>query len=238
MKKALVSAAGSNMAGVLALAVVTFRHFAALHDYDLVVDTDFIDSAALDDDRNRQAKWRKIALLESLLPDYDLVVWLDADVMIKRFDRDIAKDVPKGCFQAFVLEHYAHRFNPNTGVWAMRNDEMSYRFLRRVREVDSLDHNWADQAAVCVALGWDIEKKYRRSDPSKYRTLAKPAHPSEFLPRTGWLTPEWNPVGYASKWPSRAEHFSSVSHEKRIARMQRLLKELRLDEGADELPNP
>jgi hypothetical protein len=231
MKKALVSAAGSNMAGVLALAAVTFKHFAAIHDYDLVIDDEFVDSPKLDDALSRQAKWRKIALLESLLPRYDLVVWFDADVMIKRFDRDIARDVPRDCFQAFVLEQYSHRFNPNTGVWAMRDDEMSYRFLRAVREVDSPDHNWADQAAVCVALGWQVEKKVRRSDPSKYRTLAKPSHPTEFLPRTGWLKPEWNPVGYAAKWPSRTEHFSSVSNEKRIARMQRLLDELRLEEA-------
>jgi len=221
------------MAGVLALAVVTFKRFAEIHGYDLVIDDDFVDGATLDDPLGRQAKWRKIALLESLLPDYDLVVWFDADVMIKRFDRDIAKDVPKDCFQAFVLEHYAHRFNPNTGVWAMRNDEMAYRFLADVREVDSLDHNWADQAAVCLTLGWQIDKKYRRNDPSKYRTLAKPVHPSEFLARTGWLPPEWNPVGYASKWPSRAEHFTSASNEKRIAKMQRLLDELRLDEPMD-----
>jgi hypothetical protein len=226
MKKALVSAAGSHMAGVLALAAVTFKHFATIHHYDLVLDDNFIDSPTLNDALSKQAKWRKIALLESLLPDYDLVVWFDADIMIKRFDRDIARDVPRDCFQAFVLEQHSHRFNPNTGVWAMRNDEMSYRFLREVREVDSLDHNWADQAAVCVTLGWQVDKKVKRSDPSKYRTYAKPAHPTEFLPRTGWLRPEWNPVGYAAKWPSRTEHFASMSYDKRIAKMQRLLNEL------------
>jgi hypothetical protein len=230
MKKALVSAAGSHMAGVLALATVTFKRFAAIHDYDLVIEDNFVDSPTLGDALSRQARWRKIGILESLLPDYDLVVWFDADVMITQFDRDIAKDVPSGCFQALVLEQYSHRFNPNTGVWAMRNDEMSYRFLRRVREVDSPPH-WSDQAAVCVALGWHVEQKFKRSDPSKYKTYAKPVHPTEFLPRTGWLKPEWNPVGLASKWPSRTEHFASMSNDERVARMQRLLDELQIDEA-------
>jgi hypothetical protein len=233
MKKALVSAGGSNMAGVLALAAVTFKKFAAIHDYDLILDDNVIDSTERNAAINIQAKWRKIALLESLLPDYDLVVWFDADIMIKRFDRDITRDVPEDCFQAFVLEQYSHRFNPNTGVWAMRNDAMSYRFLREVRKLASLDHPWADQAAVCVALGWRVERKFKLSDPSKYRTHAKPVQPTEFLPRTGWLTPEWNPVGYAAKWPSRTEHFADMSNDERIAKMQRLLAELRLDEGSE-----
>src|SRR5262245_65420996 len=132
MKKALVSAAGSHMAPVLALAAVTFERFAALHDYDLVLDRDFDDSPNRNslDDASRAARWRKVALLESLLQDYDFVVWFDADVMITRFDRDIESYVPQDCFQAFVLEQYRHRFNPNCGAWAMRNEEMSYRFLR------------------------------------------------------------------------------------------------------------
>jgi hypothetical protein len=209
-RKALVSAAGSHMAEVLALAAVTFKQFATQHHYDLVIDEDFVDSPNRGDAASLQARWRKIGLLEALLPDYDLVVWFDADVLIKRFDRDIAKDVPSGCFQAFVLEQYPHRFNPNTGVWAMRNDEMSYRFLRRLREVDSPEH-WADQAAVCVALGWHVEKKTKPGDPGKYQTYAQPAHPTEFVPRTGWLPPEWNPVGYAAKWPSRTEHLADLS---------------------------
>jgi hypothetical protein len=227
-RKALVSAAGSHMADVLALAAVTFEKFAATHNYDLVLDDDFDDSPIFNDSLNRQAKWRKVDLFECLLPDYDLVVWFDADMVIKRFDRDIAEDVPQDCFQALVLEQYPHRFNPNCGVWAMRNDEMSYRFLEKIRQVDAPEQ-WNEQAAVCVALGWEVEKRIKPSDPSKYKTYAKPAYPSEFLPRTGWLRPEWNPVGFAAKWRSRTEHFASMSNAERIVKMQQVLDTLDLD---------
>ena len=131
------------MAPVLALAAVTFKKFAAIHNYDLVLNNYVADSPELLDPLSQQAKWQKVALLESLLPDYDLVVWMDADILITRFDKDIAKQVPQDCFQAFVLEQYEDRFNPHTAVWAMRNEEMSYNFLREVQLLKT-QHSWAE----------------------------------------------------------------------------------------------
>ena len=150
-------------------------------------------------------------------------------MVIKRFDRDIAEDVPPDCFQALVLEQYPHRFNPNCGVWAMRNDEMSYRFLEKIRQVDAPEQ-WNEQAAVCVALGWEVEKRIKASDPSKYKTYAKPAYPSEFLPGPAgcdqngiqWVLPPNGVLGLSIS--------PLMSNDERIAKMQQVLDTLRLDE--------
>ena len=52
------------MAAVLALAAVTFEKFATAHNYDLILDDNFVDSPIFNDSLNRQAKWRKVSLFE------------------------------------------------------------------------------------------------------------------------------------------------------------------------------
>lgn len=218
-KKALVSAAGPNMQEILACSEPTFEQFADIHGYDLVIDRQLRDHSRHQHPRSREGRWGKIALLEATIQSHDFVVWMDADVMVHKFDRDIAEDVPTNCFQAFVLELFPHRFNPNSGVWALRQDEESIRFLEAVRGIGQLDHTWADQDAICTALGWDIGGKKGGG--------AKPVHYSPYLARTGWLPPEWNPLGLASRWPSRTEHFAGMPNEERLPLMQNKLQRLR-----------
>ncbi|MDP8969925.1 MAG: hypothetical protein M3N52_05425 [Actinomycetota bacterium] len=220
MSKVLVSAAGPRLQRLLRCSEPTYRRFAAEHGYELVIDRAVDDAAATSDlQARRDARWRKVDLLIDALGCFELVIWVDADAMFRRFDRDIAADVPDGCFQAFVLEQLPTRFNPNTGVWALRRDPQSLCFLREVQRIGQLDHSWTDQAAVCKALGWSLGDFHGHG--------AKPAHPSPFLARTGWLPPEWNAVGMAAPWPPRVRHFAGMDLDRRLQRMAAELARLR-----------
>ncbi|HEX4774535.1 MAG TPA: hypothetical protein VH234_03380 [Candidatus Saccharimonadales bacterium] len=219
MKKLLMTAGGPNMERLLRHSVPTFRRFAETHDYDLVVERDINDAPDRKDPLFRAAQWAKVGLFEKYLPLYDLVVWMDADVMITKFDKDIADDFNQDCFQAFVLEQFPTRFNPNSGVWAMRQGGESLAFLKAVRSIGQIDHIWTDQAAICIALGREVYKNPDISDPAGHVKLV---NPSEYLKRTSWLAPEWNPLGLAAKWPSRLQHFAGLSNEERILKMKAL----------------
>jgi hypothetical protein len=212
MKKAIVTAAGPNMYGVLEYAQPTFKWFADKHGYKLIVDRSAKDGGEHGSNLSKQARWHKLAVIERVLKKHDLIVWLDADIMIRKFDRDIIEDLPADCFQAFVMELFPRRFNPNTGVWVLRNDPESFDFIKRVKELGQQDVYWADQGAVCKALGWELE--------GYFVTTARPVHYSKYLARTGWLPPEWNPLGMASRWPSRVWHFPSRSNDERVRLMK------------------
>ena len=154
----------------------------------------------------------KISLLRDTLPDYDLVVWIDADVMIGSLDEDIADDVPPFAFQAFVLEHSDWGFGPNSGVWAMRNEPESFEFLD---ELDAIGPHPAkpnsDQVIVHLALGWKLNEA---------ATTARPAYHSRFLERTGWLPVKWNPVGYAYNEPANFRHYYARTYERKLEQMR------------------
>lgn len=187
----------------------SYSAYAAVHGYDVEVSP--IDDVGADDEVvRRRARWTKIDLLLSALRGYDLVVWIDADAMFCRFDRDIADDVPPDCFQALTLEVFPTRTNPNTGVWLLRGGEAALAFLRTVRAMRPIVHSWSDQAGVCAALGWSLGDYHGHG--------AAPVRSSPFLPGTAWLPPEWNDVGALSAG-ARVKHFAGLPLHERARRM-------------------
>lgn len=231
MKKVLISAAGANMAGVLACSEPTFRQYAEKYGYDLLINRELNDGKEYASQETRKSRWAKIDCVKSALATHDVVVWMDADAMITNFERDILEDLPADCFQALALELFPHRFNPQTGVWILRKDEMTTDFLAEV-EKNSLvpairDHVWSDQAGVSVALGWEIvDKSLSASGMSR----ARPVHYSKYLQRTGWLSPEWNPQGFAKTTETaRVIHFAGERNEVRQPKMEVILQKLKSD---------
>ena len=167
-------------------ALPTFWRFADRFAYDVL--PSLLDDDGQSDDRRATngARWAKLPLLREALESYDIVVWLDADVMIRRFDDDIAAHLAPEKFQAFALEQVPQdrRINPNTGVWVMRGGRQAIRFLNTVERAGQQRGPWADQAAVMKVLGWD-------RGGSLYHG-AGPGVGSPFLRGTGWLPPSWN----------------------------------------------
>jgi hypothetical protein len=101
----------------------------------------------------RPPAWIKVEMLRDYLYTYDLLVWIDADVLIVRPDYDVGEVLTRTFgFQALAVEDR----QINTGVWIVRGgDPMAAEFLAAVDEQEDLyEHpNW-EQAAVKRLLGY------------------------------------------------------------------------------------
>lgn len=233
-RSVIVTAAGPAMRSVLRdYALPTFHRYADRWGYEVRSEDLPSDGSGADRDA-QQAKFAKLAMLRSALTDHPLVLWLDADVLVVRFDEDVADHLHPDHFQALALEQlpFEHRVNPNTGVWLMRSCRASFDFLDAVEAVGPQPGPWADQGAVLSALGW------RRGD-ERYH-WAGPGAGTPFLSQTSWMPPGWNqphvegrdaascynstPESYATR-PTvprpHVVHFMGMTPEARAAEMAR-----------------
>ncbi|GAA6525584.1 hypothetical protein [Intrasporangium sp. DVR] len=182
----IVTAAGPTMGTTLRdHALPTFRRLAARWGYAVHVE-DLTRDGTGADGTAQLAKWAKLAILREALADHPMALWLDADVLVVRFDEDPAEHVHPDHFQALALEQvpFEHRVNPNTGVWLMRSCPEAFEFIDAVEEAGQQPGPWADQGAVLAALGW------RRGDEEYH--WAGPGEGTSFLSHTSWLPPGWN----------------------------------------------
>lgn len=150
-------------------ALPTFRDYAARWGYQIRATNLAADGIGADP-AARRAKWQKIRLLRKALTHYQLVVWLDADILLTRNDEDIASHLHPRHFQALALEQVPaeHRINPNTGVWVLRSHPDTFEFLDAVEAAGPQPGPWADQGAVLAALGWDCgDDNYHWARPGR-----------------------------------------------------------------------
>jgi hypothetical protein len=207
-RRLIVTAAGPLMRPVLdECALPSFRRYAARWGYDVHAERLPADGTAADA-AAQQAKWAKITLLRDALQTYDLVLWLDADILVLRDDEDVAVHLHPRAFQALVLEQVPseHRLNPNTGVWVLRAVPAT-AFLDAVLAAGPQPGPWADQGAVLLALGWD------RGD-ERYH-WARPGLGSDFLAGTSWLPPGWNQPYVAGRTAAESYNSDAASYADR-----------------------
>lgn len=228
-EKTLVTAAGPNMMPVLEkFSLPTFERFAQEHGYNVEVTQLGDDSLARKDVQAKEARWQKISILKKALGNSALVVWFDADVLIKRFDEDIAANLSEESYQGLVLHDVPaeDRINPNTGVWVMRQCTESFEFLDAVGQVGMVSSRWADQAAVMQVLGWPMGDE-------RHHGTHMPTESNKFFQGTDWLPIGWNqpycenrpnPEAYVGRplveYPN-AVHFMAMTIEDRMIYMGR-----------------
>jgi hypothetical protein len=173
MTRALTTFAYGPQAALLDVSLPTFNWYAERHGYDL-----YVPSKTRFAGVSRPYSWCKIPLLISLMESgYDEVLWLDADVVVCRYDKDIfddASDAP----MSVVVHRTEDGDVPNMGVWVVRKSCLP--FLRSLWHRDGFSRSecWWEQAAVIAALGGDPDAT----------PVAVPAGPA-----WGQLPYEWNP---------------------------------------------
>ncbi len=169
MSRVLVTFAIGSHRELLEIALPSFRRFADLHGYDLLV-------AELKQPLRRPASWLKLPVLKDALTEHEEAVWLDADIVVV----DPADDfpVPPSAWQALVVHATQAGEVPNLGVWVVRRPMLAV--LDRMWQMTGyIHHVWWEQAALTELMGY-------RGRPSRL------VQPTELYERTCFLDAGWN----------------------------------------------
>ncbi|HUH80578.1 MAG TPA: hypothetical protein VLZ06_04560 [Solirubrobacteraceae bacterium] len=161
-------------------------------------------------DPRRPAPWSKIVLLRGLAERYEVLLWLDADLVIVDRSLDIASELEEGRFLYLVEHATAEGRMPNTGVMMLRGGTQTISFLDDVyAQRDLIDHRWWENAAVCRLLGYHL-------DP------VGPGTPTALLTEhTKLISPRWNSIRDAPAAHPRIRHYPGYSLKVRTAFMAR-----------------
>jgi hypothetical protein len=202
MRKAIVSLGAGPQARLLKLARLTIEPYARRHGYDLHLYTQSLDPA-------RPTPWSKIVALRRLQDSYDLLLWLDADLMIVDGRVDIATELEDGRF-LYLVEHSTKEGRmPNSGVMMLRTGPDCGLFLEQVwAQEDLIEHTWWENSAISRLLGYEL-------DPPR----PGPVTPSR--ERTKLLPERWNSIHDAPAPHARVRHYPGYSLKTRAAFMAR-----------------
>ena len=92
----------------------TLVHYCEKHGYDLLEDNDLYDNS-------RDPMWSKIRILQKFLPDYDYIVWIDADVMIMNSDFTLKYFILGWMKDKDMMLALDVGDQINTGMWFIKN---------------------------------------------------------------------------------------------------------------------
>ena len=160
--------------------------YAAKHGYTLIVPSDEQVIACCD---NRHPSWGKINWLDHLCQSYGnpMLLWLDSDVVVSRFDVDIASEQRVDTLVSMVVQNTADGAVPSCGVMLIDDwpgaPGVDYPAIWKAAGPDGMNSPrsscWWEQVAMIRWLGGDPDM-----------TPIVPPIPSE---KWGTLSYEWNP---------------------------------------------
>jgi hypothetical protein len=203
MRKVIASLGTGPQSLLLRLASRSFRRYATKHGYELDLRTEVLDDG-------RPAPWSKVLMLRRLAATFDVLLWLDADLVIVDGSRDIAAELEDGRFLYMVEHHTKEGRMPNSGVMLLRGGAQTIEFLDAVyAQTDLLYHRWWENAAICRLLGY-------RLDPVELE------EPTPLLrDHTRFISPRWNSIPDAPTAEPRIRHYPGYSLKVRAAFMAR-----------------
>jgi hypothetical protein len=203
MSKVIVSLGTGPQARLLGLASRSFRRYANAHGYELSLHTEAIDSA-------RPPPWSKVLLLRRLAAKHELLLWLDADLVIVDSSVDIASELERQRFLYLVEHHTKEGRMPNSGVMLLRGGSQTSAFLEDVYAQDDLvNHRWWENAAISRLLGYELDPV----GPCKPTTL--------LTEHTKFISPRWNSIPGAPEPRPYIRHYPGYSLKVRAAFMAR-----------------
>jgi|694.fasta_scaffold00036_72 hypothetical protein len=156
MKKAIVSfALGDKHSNLLQIALPSFYKYATKHNYDLFMPSHEKVKAIcnlFDWDHERPPSWLKIPILKYLLEieKYDLVLWLDSDIIINKTSKDIFDGFFESSYIQGLVFHQIPGINfnvPNCGAWVLKQECIS--LLNDIwNNKNSIDPLWWEQGSL------------------------------------------------------------------------------------------
>lgn len=173
--RVMCSLAVGDYRSLLGRTALSFERYAERWGWDLVLSTE-------DLAEGRPASWAKVPLIQSLLEEYEWVLWLDADVVIVDLDADIRKEV-RPDKDLYLVEHPHHgQYTANFGVVLLRSSAWSRGFLDDVWAMERyIEQRPWENAAVLDLLGYGREP-WRMVEPTPQ------------LHRTKFIDRRWNSI--------------------------------------------
>jgi hypothetical protein len=153
LRKAIVTFGVGGSRPLLDISLPTFRRYADAHGYELVIG---------EPPASANVSWRKLPLLIELFREgYDALVWIDADIVVLRYDRDILDDSPHPL--GLVVHEVPEGKVPNCGLMVLRwplgiAPLVTAQAVAEARQAGGRPFRraeWWEQAAIIEALGGD-----------------------------------------------------------------------------------
>lgn len=213
MKKVIASFGIGEHSRLLSLAIPTFYLYAHNHNYDIFLPSnDFFSNKT----KENPASWWKLDIIEYLFNTYDQVLWLDADVIICRFEEDISTKINSQDDFAAVVHETPDGQVLNCGVWLL--NKSSTKWLSSLRSYNSFRRSacWWEQAALLHIMGMN------------------PDDPKITLPEKcniAWtqLDYSWNPhINDHRKIPQDTKFFHATCFNDRYAAMKHILQQINI----------
>lgn len=205
--------------------------YAELHGYDLI-------SEHRSMSHGRPPAWSKIVLLREALRSYEVCVWVDADTLVARLDRDIAEELNDHDL-LYLVEHEWDRDRlPNTGVMLLRAGAESQRALEEIWAQERfIWHHFWENAAVMHCLGYRTPPSAQSRTPSRVargmlwrmaRINPRPVRQVRdtwLSARTKFISQDWNVLAKNATDEelrgARILHYAGLPLDERLERMRR-----------------
>jgi hypothetical protein len=154
MKKVIASFGFGEHQKFLSVSVPTLYKYSQLYKYDL-----FLPNINFFNDTTMAPSWWKIDLIKYLFNIYDQVLWIDADVIICRFDKDISDDVNHDDDFGVVIHETPDGQVPNCGVWLLNKSCLKWIDSLKTFTNFRRSECWWEQAALLFFLGIDPDQQ-------------------------------------------------------------------------------
>ena len=125
----------------VALCIKSITDYCERHSYTLINDESIVKLG-------REPYWNKVLLLEKYLPDYDYLVWIDADMMIMN---------PSIKLESLIVNYLCDKDmmlatdcgdQINTGCWFVKNSDYSKMILRLIYNLPELCGHFHEQGVL------------------------------------------------------------------------------------------
>lgn len=114
---------------------------------------DFCSSKQEDLAEGRPPAWGKIRLLQKVLPNYDWVLWIDADAIIIDFTQDLREFIDNSYSIVLSAENLPEGLTINTGITWYKNDTITKSILAETwKREDCIHHSWWEQGGMIEVL--------------------------------------------------------------------------------------
>lgn len=192
----------------LGLASAHYEDFAKCAGYDIRIVKEDVDV------EGRGVQWAKVRLLQVALEEYESVLWVDSDFVL-RTKGDPSSCVQPGDIMGLVMEQTPHGVGPNTGLWFVRKEARG--FLDKLWSVGQLPGaTLRDQATVAHLLGFSYLPGYTR-----------PISGSPWADKVSWMDNRWNALRVYGQtgW---GMHYGGMSVDVKCALMRQQIIDDRL----------